>query len=167
MAHHTHGTRHSARQATRYAYAAFTWALVFTLMSFYWAAGGRLGLETLGEGFATSGFTSNPTLIAMTWITGILKLVAGVAALSLVQRWGERFPLRLRLFGVWLAGILFVLYAVGNAVQHILMLTGGMSIARTLGNAEAVRWHMFFWDPFWLVGGLLFIAAAYYARRSR
>lgn len=154
-----------SRKAAFVAYAAFVWALLFALMSFYWAAGGRLGLETLGEGFASAEFSSDPTLIALTWVTGVLKLVAGVAALSLVQRWGAYFPWRLRLSGVWLAGVLFLLYAAANTAQHLLMLTGAMPVAQTLGSVEAVGWHLFFWNPFWLLGGILFIATARWVRR--
>lgn len=155
------------QRTTWLAYAAFGWVLVFALMSFYWALGGTAGIDTLGEGFAPDELAQIPGMIEFVWITGVLKLVAGVAALSLVQRWGRFFPWRLRLFGVWAAGILFVLYALGNGVQHALMLTGGMQVASMLGSLDAVRWHLFFWDPFWLLGGVLFIAAAWRAGRAR
>lgn len=154
-----------SHRAHRTALLAAAWAILFALMSFYWAAGGRVGLETLGTGFVGSDGQAPPDLITFTWITGFLKLVAAGIVLALVQPRGHRWYRLLR-WGAGLAGSLFVLYALGNAVQHLLMLTGSLPVARTIGTLEAVRWHLFFWDPFWLLGGMLFVAAAWYAGRS-
>ena len=155
-----------SRRLTWPAYAASLWAFLFAVMSFYWAAGGMFGVETLGEGMREMALARDPDLITMTWITGILKLLAGVLALALVQQWGRRCQRWLLLSSAWGAGLLFVLYAVGNAIQHLMMLTGASPIAQLLGTETAVRWHLFFWDPFWLIGGVLFLAAARIYRRE-
>ncbi|MCC7363026.1 MAG: DUF3995 domain-containing protein [Dehalococcoidia bacterium] len=152
------GTR--ADRVTWPASAASLWAFGFAAMSFYWAAGGTFGLETLGEGMREDALARDPELIAMTWLTGVLKAIAGLLALALVQGWGRRFPHQLLLWSTLGAGLLFALYAIGNGVQHTMMLTGASPIPDVLGTEAAVRWHLFFWDPFWLVGGLLFLAAA-------
>jgi len=162
-----HSTRKRLARSPWAAYAACAWAVVFALMSFYWASGGRAALETLGTGFVGSDGQAPADLITFTWITGFLKLLAAGVALALVQPWGRSAPRKLLLVGAWAAGGLFVLYALGNAVQHLLMLTGGLPVARTIGTLEAVRWHLFFWDPLWLVGGVLFLATARYAGRQR
>jgi hypothetical protein len=57
------------------------------------------------------------------------------------------------------------LYPVANFVQHALMVTGAIGTPDALGS-HAVGWHLALWDPFWLVGGLLFLAAARAFQRS-
>jgi hypothetical protein len=148
------------------AYGATAWAFVFAAISFYWAAGGLVGVDTLGEGMRELALARDPELGAITWITGILKVVAGLFALSLVQAWGQRIPRWIRLAAVWGAGLLFIFYAVGNMVQHGSMAAGTSAIPEVLGSITAVRWHLLFWDPFWLLGGLLFVAAAFYHTRN-
>ncbi len=140
---------------------AFVWSALFALMSFYWATGGQAGLETLGVGMRALALAHNPALIAVTWVTGLLKLVAAVLALGLAHFFSRWFPRRLLLFGGWVAGGLFTLYAIGNGLQHALMFAGAASIPELLGTPQAVQWHLFFWDPFWLIGGILFLVATY------
>jgi len=40
------------------------------------------------------------------------------------------------------------------------MAAGISSIPDLLGSMTAVRWHLLFWDPFWLLGGILFVTSA-------
>lgn len=146
------------------AYAAAIWAFAFAAMSFYWAAGGTVGVHTLGEGIAQMAETRDPELIGLTWITGGLKVLAGVFALLLPA--DRLLPRPLLRIGAWGAGILLTLYGIGNLIQHSLMATGSSPIAGLLGTPEAVRWHMLLWDPFWILGGILFLVAAWqYSRR--
>jgi hypothetical protein len=135
---------------------------------FYWAAGGMVGADTLGEGMRELALARDPELIGLTWITGILKVVAGLVALSLVQAWGRRIPRWMRLATVWGAGLLLIFYAVANMIQHGRMAAGVSNIPDLLGSITAVRWHLLFWDPFWLLGGILFIMAAWrYSRQPQ
>ena len=47
------------------------------------------------------------------------------------------------------------------------MAAGVLSTPEGLG-ATALRWHFVLWDPWWLVGGILFGLATWsYSRRSR
>ena len=135
-------------------------------MSFYWAAGGLIGVETLGEGMKELALSRDPELLALTWITGVLKLIGGLVALALVQPWGRRIPRRLLLIAGGGGGLLTLLNGVGNLIQHSLILAGQLPIPDLLRSMTAVRWHLFFWDPYWIVGGVLFLLAAWYASRS-
>src|SRR5690348_17706631 len=67
------------------AYAACAWALLFALMSFYWALGGELGLNTLGSGIQA--LAHDPGFIALVWLTGVAKVIGGYFALTLVRPW--------------------------------------------------------------------------------
>jgi hypothetical protein len=148
------------RRDTWAAYTAAGWSFLFALISFYWAAGGLFGVETLGEGMKALALARDPEIITLTWVTGVLKAAAGLLALALVQSWGRIIPRRLRQIGAWGAAVLFLLYCGGNGIQHALMLVGTSRIPDLLGSMDAVRWHLFFWDPFWLLGGILFLLAA-------
>lgn len=73
------------------AFAATAWAFLFAVISFYWAAGGRLGVNTLGEGMQA--LADDPEVISFTWITGFLKVIAGFFPLALTLA-SNRFILR-------------------------------------------------------------------------
>jgi len=131
-------------------------------MSFYWAAGGTLGAATLSPDLLTIG--QDLWFRFAVWGTGVLKVLAGVLALALVQRWGRRIHLRLRLGAAWSIGGFMVLYAGANLAVRALMALGILGTPASMFS-EAARWHLLFWDPWWLVGGLLFCLAAWAARR--
>jgi hypothetical protein len=151
----------------RAAYAAATWALVFAAMSFFWALGGTLGLDTLGTELEREARAREPDTIALVWVTGLLKVAGAVLALALVQSWGRRLPRRLLLVAAWAVGLGLLAYALANFVQHGLMKAGAIDTPEALGSSAAT-WHLAFWDPFWLLGGILFTtAASQYGRAAR
>lgn len=156
-----------SQRTTWFAYAAAVWAFIFAAISFYWAAGGMVGAETLGAGIARLAAARDAEMITVTWVTGGLKVLAGLLALALVQRWGRVFPQWLLRVAAWGAGLLFLGYGVINVLQHAGMLADPTRIGELLGSVEAVRWHLALWDPFWVIGGMLFCAAAYLAGRNR
>lgn len=141
-------------------YAACAWALVFAAVSFYWAAGGTIGADTIGPALANLALARDPEFVAILWITGALKLVAGLLALALVQRRGWFIPRWLLLVAGWGAGAGLILYGGASFVQHALMVAGTIAVPAGLGETAA-RWHLLLWDPWWLLGGLLFAAATW------
>jgi hypothetical protein len=137
---------------------------VFAAISFYWAAGGTVGGATIGP--AITSLVHDPVFIAILWATGALKVVGGVLALALVQPWGRSLPRWLLVTLAWGGGILLALYGAANWIEEGLMVAGVLSIPAGLGHTAAL-WHVVLWDPWWLLGGTLFIIAAWnYARRS-
>lgn len=157
----------SAKEVNVSAYAAAAWSFLFAAISFYWAMGGTIGVETLGSAFTDPAITNDPVFVAFVWITGVLKLLAGVLALALVQPWGRRLPRALIRIGAWGGGILLTLYGVALLIQHGLMVAGVADLPASIGSMAAARWHLFFWDPFWLLGGILFLAAAISTTRTQ
>jgi hypothetical protein len=65
----------------------------------------------------------------------------------------------------WSAAALLIVHAVANLVDHGLMEAGVRNIPEALGS-DAVRWHLLLWDPWWLLGGVLFAVAAWQYRRA-
>jgi hypothetical protein len=144
-------------------YGACIWALVFAAISFYWAAGGTAGGDTIGP--AITGMAHDPAFIAVLWGTGALKVMGGLLALALVQSWGRLLPRWALLSTAWGGGILMALYGGASWVQEGLMVFGVIRIPAGLGHTAAL-WHVVLWDPWWLLGGILFIIAAWSYRRS-
>lgn len=154
------------RWAAAAGYAACGWALAFAAASFYWAAGGTIGAETIGPALASLALARDPEFIAVLWITGALKVVAGLLALALVRPWGRLPPRWLLLLAGWCTGIGLMLYGGASFVQHALMVAGAIAIPEGLGTTAA-RWHLLLWDPWWLLGGILFALAAWgYGQRT-
>ena len=146
-------------------YAASVWAFVFAAISIYWAAGGTAGGSTIGP--AITGMAHNPAFIVVLWGTGALKLIGGFLALALVWPWGRALPRQALLTAAWGGGILMALFGGASWVQECLMVLGVIRIPAGLGSTAAL-WHVVLWDPWWLLGGILFIIAAWsYSRRTR
>lgn len=139
-------------------WAACAWAVGFALISLYWAVGGQVGGETLGVEIDRLADVRDASFVASLWAAFALKAVAAVLALALVQPWGRRLPRRLLVVLGAVTGAGITLYAVANLVQHALMAAGAIGTPDALGP-DAVTWHLALWDPFWLLGGLLFLAA--------
>jgi hypothetical protein len=148
-------------------YAACAWAVLFAALSFYWAAGGTAGVEMNAPAITRPVLARDPGWIAILWITGALKLVAGLLALALVRPWGRLLPRWLLLGAGWTAFAIMALYeGAASLLQHALMVTGAIATPAGLGETSA-RWHLFLWDPWWLLGGLLVGLAIWQYQRER
>jgi hypothetical protein len=134
------------------------------MLSFYWAVGGTVGSDTIGP--AITNMAHDPVFIAVLWGTGVLKLLGALLALALIRPWG-RIPRWMLLMAAWGGGLLLILYGAGSWLQEGLMVIGVIRIPSGLGYKAAV-WHVLLWDPWWLLGGTLFVVAAwYYGRRDQ
>lgn len=158
---------HRPRSLAWAGYAACGWALVFAAMSFYWAAGGELGIETQAPGIREYAEAREPWFVALLWGTGVAKVIGGLLALALVQPRGRTLPRRLLLIAGWVAGVGMTLYGGLNLVTAVAVTV--LSAARLTDGPEdaaAFWWHLLLWDPWWLAGGILFLAATWHAQRS-
>ncbi len=145
------------------AYAACLWAFIFAATSFYWGAGGTLGLRTQSPQILA--LVDEPWFIVILWATGILKAAVGVLALALVRPWGRKFPRWLLFTAALGVGAFFALYGGANLSVRGLMALGLMETPESMRSAAA-RWHLILWDPWWLLGGVLFLLAAWQFRQS-
>ena len=155
-----------SRATRRAGYAAGAWAFAFAALSFYWAAGGTAGVDTVSPGVKDLALARAPWFVAVLWVTAALKLGAGLLALALIRPWGRWIPRWMLLIGAWGAGALLTLYGGLGLARSVPVLFGLISVAEPLDRA-VLRWYVFLWQPYWLLGGILFLAAAWsYQRRS-
>lgn len=145
------------------AYGACGWAFLFAALSFYWALGGMAGVETLSPAIAQLARAHVLWLIVVLWITGIVKVFSGFVALALVQPWGRRVPRWVLLILAWGASTLLVVHGALFLIVGVLALNGTISVGTP---AMVLRWYTFLWGPWWLIGGLLFLGAAWSYFRS-
>lgn len=136
--------------------AAAGWAFAFAAVSFYWAAGGRVGLDTLAKSLRDQAVARDQGFVTVIWITGILKMLAGLLGLALVRTWGRVFPRWMLLVAGWGTGALLTLYG------GLDMVGAGLGVVGITDPVDptGARWYLFLWGPVWLAGGLLLLGAA-------
>ena len=149
------------------AYAACALALLSAIPSFYWAAGGTIGLDTVGGAIEELARARDPAGVALGISAGALKVAGAVLALALVRPWGRRVPRRLLAGVAGAASVVLTLYGGLLVAVGALVLAGVIRPAGPVDRA-ALRWHVLLWDPWFLVWGLLLgVATWHYAGRSR
>ena len=148
------------------AYAACVLALLSALLSFYWAAGGTIGLDTVGGAIEELARARDPAGVALGLGAGLLKVAGGVLALALVRPWGGRVPRRLLGGVAWAASVVLALYGGLLVAVGALVLAGVIHPAGPV-DRTALRWHVLLWDLWFLVWGLLLgVAAWHHGRQS-
>jgi Protein of unknown function (DUF3995) len=165
-AHQPAPTRRS-RPTAWTAYAACALALLSAVPSFYWAAGGTIGLDTLGGAIEDLARARDPAGVALGISAGVLKVAGGLLALALVRPWGQLVPRRLLLGVAWVASVVLTTYGGLLVALGALVLAG---VIRPAGPVDrmALWWHVLLWDLWFLVWGLLLgVAAWHYGRESR
>ena len=150
MANASHSTRRGL--AVWVVYGASTWAFLFAALSFFWALGGRTGLHPFEN---VSGDPS--LLIASNVAAGIGKVLIGLLPLALLQ--GRRVILQWRtlLIAAWVVGIGMCVYGGLGLVSDVLHVTG------VIADPTNREWFLVFlvlWDPWWVLGGILYMATA-------
>ncbi|MGH2543802.1 MAG: DUF3995 domain-containing protein [Ardenticatenaceae bacterium] len=148
-------------------YASCVCGLLFAVPNFYWALGGTIGLDTLGEWAVQLAATRDPWVMAVLGITAVLKVSGGLFGLALVQPWGRAFPRWMMLTAGWGGTLLLILYG-GLQVGAQALVAIGVIPAPANMDWWAFYWHLFLWSPWFLVWGILLgLAVWHYQRSSR
>ena len=153
----------SQQRYIRSAYAASMWAFIFAATSFYWAAGGTFGVSTVGSEIISIATTYKTLFSIILWLDGIAKTLLGLLALGLVQSWGRVFPRKFLLVASWVIGLLMAAYGATELIvtgtSALLMKTGVIAISPSV-DWVGIEGHLAIWDPYWLLGGILFMLSA-------
>ncbi len=97
--------------------------------------------------------------MAINLVAGILKVAAGLLALVLVRSWGRVFPYPMLLLAVWGLGVGMCLYGSLGLVSDVLHVTG---VIHDPTSQKWFFWYLVLWDPWWVVGGVLYVATAWF-----
>lgn len=133
------------------------WSLLFALMSFYWASGGKLGVHTLGPEISRQADLRDGGFILIVWLTGVAKVAGAVLLLALKIRWNNSLVLAVFRIAAMVGGVLLVLYGLFNFVAVLLVLAQVLDLPAI--DSYSAWWRLFFWEPFWMLGGLLYFFA--------
>jgi hypothetical protein len=143
------------------AYAAAAWAFLFAAQSLIAAtvamAGSGFGADTFAADFVRLARERDAGFIAVLWLALLAKSLGGAVALQWVRHWGMRAPRRLLRSVTYACGAAILPYGTVNLVQTVRMQTGALVVPPSLGE-RALAWHLWLWNPYWILGGLLFLA---------
>jgi hypothetical protein len=127
----------------------------------FWLLGGTFGLDTVGGEIEEQARERSAAAVAVLAATLIVKLAAGGLALALAD--SRVRDKRLLITLGYVGGIGLALYGGVLVVGGLLALAG---VGDSSGRDEyALRWHVFFWDPWFFAWGVALAAAARHARR--
>lgn len=144
-------------------YAAASWAFAFAAISFYWAAGGTFGANSVGKVILSIAMSDRVLFSLVLWADGVAKTLLGLLALAFVQKWGKVFPKSFLLISSTVVGLCMAAYGfielTVTGIAALLMGTGMISSPPTVDWA-GIEGHLAIWDPYWLIGGILFMLMA-------
>jgi Protein of unknown function (DUF3995) len=144
-------------------YAAAAWALLFVAVTFYWAAGGLFAIDTIGGEPERLARARDSEFVAVQWTGGVLRVLAAVGVLALVRGWGGERARRPLAVVLGVGGAVLALYELAELVQHLLMAVGAIDQGDL--DDTALIGHLLLWDPWWILGGVLFALAGWEHRR--
>jgi Protein of unknown function (DUF3995) len=142
------------------AVAAAALAFASAAVTAYWLFGGTIGLDSVGGEIEEQARERTTLALVALAVTLVAKLAAVALALALAdaRSRGRRSVIALGLLG----GVGLALYG------GVLVIAGAIALAG-VGDSSgrddyALRWHVFFWDPWFFVWGVALALAAVRAR---
>lgn len=129
------------------------WTAVFAAMSFYWAMGGLIGARSLGGTIYEISLDPPRSFVIILWLTGIIKLFGLVLLSLLYLQWRKSIINSILFYVIKIVGILLFGYGFFNFTTITLSLFHILDFDLEL---YAVLWRLFFWEPFWMAGGIFY-----------
>lgn len=131
------------------AYAAAVWAFAFAALSAFWALGGRVELhpsELAGP---------SAPLVLMNVLAGLAKVALGLLALASLS---SRRTWSMLGVALWTAGLALLAYGVVGMLANGLVLANVIDLGRP---PSRFHWnYLLLWDPYFVLGGVLFLLTA-------
>jgi Protein of unknown function (DUF3995) len=146
--------------------AAAALAFASAAVSAYWTLGGTFLLDTVGGAIEDLARERSVGSIALGTATVLLKVAAGALALALLRLPGDGLRRRAVLVANGLASAVLCVWGAANVAIGGLVLAGVVQPSGTV-DRHALRWHVFLWDLWFLVWGVVLAVAVLAARRRR
>lgn len=145
-----------------FGHLAAAWALLFAVLHVYWALGGS---ELLASSAGPVLAEERPTwfVVLGLWGGSALLLAGAALGLAIARRRAGGAAARPWALLSCLVGAFLLLRGVGVSV---VLLTDAGGVASNVGEAQA-RMSLLLWNPWFVVGGVLFVAAGIQGRRAR
>lgn len=134
-------------------YLGVTWTILFAGISFYWAMGGMIGVRSLGGAIYEMALHPEPSFIIIVWITGFMKLLGAVILIMLLFNWRNLRIGKILYFITKILGLLLFLYGLLNFITIFLSAAGILDFEV---DKYATFWRLFFWEPYWMIGGIFY-----------
>ncbi|MET7400102.1 DUF3995 domain-containing protein [Dactylosporangium sp. NPDC005572] len=162
----------ATRRLRQAAAATFGWIVVFDALHVYWQLGGRFGFGDQADPLPAAQ-TSGQRVFAAAVLA--LFVIGTVLPLAFVQWWGGRIPRWILITMAWVAAGLLSVRAVTAFIDDAMRTllgspTGltGLTYEQLLGTATPsayTLWSARAIDVYFFLGGVLYGATAWYARR--
>lgn len=149
--------RWAARLAAGLAFAS-------AAVSLYWTVGGTLLLNTVGGAIEDLARDRSLGAVVLGTTAVLLKVAAGFLSLALVHLSVDGRGRRFLLLANGVASAILCIWGGANVVVGALVLGGAITSSADV-DRHALRWHVFVWDMWFLVWGLVLALAVAAARR--
>jgi hypothetical protein len=159
----TRGTRETGLRLAR---AACIVGLLFAAVSVYWGLGGTWLLDTIPESFERQARAGEAGIFVAVWAAAVLKIIAAVLPLLALRRMTRPMWSRVLWVLAWVAAVFLTLYGLVQTAGAQLAHAGVIDAAAGTGDRSLV-WRAFVWDPWFLIWGLIVVAALLHGRRYR
>ena len=145
--------------------AAATLAFASAAVTLLWTLGGTLLLDTVGG--APEDIAREHSLGSFAFGTGVvlLKVTAGLLVLALLRRDAGRLRRRGLLIANGAAGAILLAWGGANVVLGGLVLAGVITPDGSV-DERSLRWHVFLWDPWFVLWSVLIAVAVVRWRRG-
>jgi len=147
------------------AWGALGVGLLNAAVSAYWALGGTAGLNTIGGQIEEMARAREPSALAVVWAVVAVKIAGAVLGVMLLRA-GSLPWRRLLLVGTGIAACVLVLYGGALVAGQALVVTGVIQ-ASADADWTALYGHLYLWDPWFLLWGLLLLIVTIGATRRR
>lgn len=147
------------------AWAVMAWGILFAVPSFIWASGSTFGADsTVSPDLVKMARDGVPWFLAVLWLTGFLKLFGSWLGYLLTAPRSTRLG-RIAVFCAGGASTLLTGHGLLFVIRGALAEAGVAPVKADL--MRLVRWYLYMWGPYFILGGVAFgLAALWYLRRA-
>jgi hypothetical protein len=146
-----------------FAVAGMIVGLLYATVSVYWGLGGTAQLDTVGRSLGRG--AGGLVVVLALWAAIVLKAIAALLPLTVIYHRGGATWQRLAKVSVWTEAAVLVVYGLVLSTAGLLVQLGIVH-ASASADRRALAWHAYLWDPWFLLWGLLVIAALLRARHG-